>query len=113
VAGVAVFAAAHFGGLGVWLNLPWLQYLGRISYSLYLVHFPLSHVILNFGHEWTGRSVAGGFLWIGLSVALSVAVAELFYRCVEAPCIAWAARYKHAPARTSDVPTLVAGPVTT
>jgi peptidoglycan/LPS O-acetylase OafA/YrhL len=113
VAGAAVFAASHFGGLGVWLNVPWLQYLGRISYSLYLVHFPLSHVVLNFGHEWTGQSIAGGLCWMGLSVALSVLGADVFYRCVEAPCIAWAARYKRTQPRTAQAPSLVAGPVPT
>lgn len=113
LAGFAVFAAAHFGGLGVWLNVPWLQHLGRISYSLYLVHFPLSHVVLNYGHAWTGNSIAAGLCWSALSIGLSLLAAEVFYRLVEAPCVAWSAKYKRAQPRMSEAPTLVASPVPT
>ena len=110
VAGAAVFAASRFGGLGTWLNASWLQHLGRISYSLYLVHFPLSHVILNFGHAWTDQSVAGGLCWMLLSVVLSLVAAEAFYRLVEAPCVAWSARYKRAPTVQATVAPVAAVP---
>jgi peptidoglycan/LPS O-acetylase OafA/YrhL len=104
VAGAAVLAASQTGGLSVWLNVPVLQHLGRISYSLYLVHFPLSHVLLNLGHAWTGNNVAAGLCWMALSIVLSLFAAEVFYRLVESPCVAWSARYKRTP---------VSGPIVT
>ena len=63
-----------------------LGWLGRISFSLYLVHFP---VVVTFGqvfgpeHWWWGAMV---------SVTVSLVLAQLMYRWVELPAQALAAR---------------------
>ncbi|GAA1472301.1 acyltransferase family protein [Corynebacterium felinum] len=69
------------GGAGVrWLASPWMRWLGRIAYPLYLWHWPLliiSTVYLNL-HNPT--------LVLGVCViAASVILAELTHRCVEEP----------------------------
>jgi len=94
LAGTMVLAASQLGGMSTWLSAPWLQHLGRISYSLYLVHFPISHIVLNLGHRWTGDATVPGIFWMLLSVALSLILAEAFFRLVESPCVKWSARYK-------------------
>lgn len=78
-----------------------LGWLGRISFSLYLVHFP---VVVTFGqlfgpeHWWWGALV---------SVPLSVALAQLMYRWVELPAQALAGRvgaaFSAGQARTKAV----------
>jgi peptidoglycan/LPS O-acetylase OafA/YrhL len=63
-----------------------LAWLGAISFSLYLVHFP---IVVTFGqlfgpeHWWWGALV---------SVPLSVLLAQLMYRWVELPAQALANR---------------------
>src|SRR5262249_47091102 len=49
LAGVSTYVAGCLGRLGSWLNNGVLQYLGRISYRLFLIHFPMSPVITTLG----------------------------------------------------------------
>lgn len=80
---------AFFRGLG-------LAWLGRISFSLYLVHFPCLIAIY---------AVLGGSLgepWIGvLGMAVSIAVAMGVWRFVELPALS-ASRYVRYRAQSSD-----------
>jgi len=49
---MSLFGAGKSGNLGTWLNQSWIQYLGTISYSLYLVH------------DSVGPFVRGAFLFL-------------------------------------------------
>jgi peptidoglycan/LPS O-acetylase OafA/YrhL len=62
------------------LGLAPLRWLGRVSYSLYLVHLPILLGIIQLGH---GRLALGWLLVISCSLAL--AAAEIFNRLVERP----------------------------
>jgi len=67
-----------------------LSYLGRISYSIYLWHFP---VILLLRHHVGGmvyHSLAGLLVSVGAVVVISVGLASLSFRFVEAPAMTWA-----------------------
>ena len=76
-------ATAEAGGIS--LGQAALLWLGRISYSLFLVHFPvLVFVAALWSHlEWTSPPLAT----LGLVVAFftSLALAGIFYRWIEAP----------------------------
>jgi peptidoglycan/LPS O-acetylase OafA/YrhL len=63
-----------------WLSLPPLQGLGRISYSMYLVHVPVLFSLLLGFHGWLP---VAPFLLAYLSLSLGLAV--VFHRLVEAP----------------------------
>jgi len=93
-AGTVVLVAVQFGGLNRWLSASWLQYLGRVSYSLYLVHYPIGHLVLNIGKRLTGDAAVPGLMWMLLSIGLSLVVAEAFYRVIEAPCVRWSGHFK-------------------
>lgn len=68
-----------------------VQWLSRISYSVFLVHFPLSLVVnALFQREWPGEPVWQA-MGMGAAVVLSVAGGHLFHRCVEARATAIAA----------------------
>jgi peptidoglycan/LPS O-acetylase OafA/YrhL len=94
LAGIIVYVAGRRDLLVRWPNSRTLDYLGRTSYSLFLVHYPVLLVVttvwLYLG--WTSRQGAA----IGLVVAYlaSLAAAELFYRWVEAPTAAWSRRFR-------------------
>ena len=75
------------------------QYLGKISYSFYIVHGPILHgfgynVILWFW-SYTDRDTTLGYctgLFLGVSVILPFVfwTADLFWRMVDAPCVSFA-----------------------
>ena len=80
-----------------WLTWRWVQYLGRISYSLYLIHYPVSFTLMWLGWRWCNNSPSPAQATLILSVGLvaSLAAAHLLYECVEAPSGRWSTRLKH------------------
>ena len=84
------------------------QYLGRISYSLYLVHVPVVTWTLRLGYHWSGENVAMALVWWVTAFALSIAFAHLFFLAVEKPSMALAARFRSkAVAPVEDLPHFV------
>jgi peptidoglycan/LPS O-acetylase OafA/YrhL len=93
LAGIVVFAAGRLNLLTRWPTSRMVDYLGRTSYSLFLVHYPVLIVVSTIWLrlDWTAPRAAA----IGLVTAYlgSLALAELFYRAVEAPTAAWSRRF--------------------
>ncbi len=86
-----LLVAGQHERLGVWLNWGWLQYLGRISYSLYLIHFPVCHLVTATGWKLYGEnptSMQAVFI-LFLALVASIPAAHLLYMFVEAPSIRW------------------------
>jgi len=53
-----------------WLNSPALQLMGVLSYTLYMVHYP----ILNLAEKWSDNRLIIGVSALAISIALSYAV---------------------------------------
>lgn len=83
VAGALVVASVadrrHPGPVGRVLNVPPLPALGRISYGVYLYHWPIFLVV---DQERTGLD---GWVLTAVRIAITVAVAAASYRFVEEP----------------------------
>ncbi|HWJ63467.1 MAG TPA: acyltransferase family protein [Acidimicrobiales bacterium] len=83
VAGALVVASVadrrHPGPVGRILNVPGLPALGRISYGVYLYHWPIFLVL---DHERTGLD---GWVLTAVRIAATVAVAAASYHYVEEP----------------------------
>jgi peptidoglycan/LPS O-acetylase OafA/YrhL len=79
-AGLLIVIALSFRGFAQLMSSLPFQWLGTRSYSLYLTHFP---IVIGVAHIYKGWS------WYGFAVTilLSMAVCELFYRLVEVPSI--------------------------
>ena len=77
-AGIVTVAARWKPAVRV-LSLPPIHWLGRISFSLYLVHAPILIATANVAHDlpWPAQSLIG--------VVISFGVAELFTRFVDLP----------------------------
>ena len=86
VTAVTIFTVGRLGRLQSWLNVRPLQFLGRISYSLYLVHF-LGATVAKLGAARTGDAVLPAFGWFLLANVVSIAAAWTMYRLVEAPSL--------------------------
>lgn len=65
------------------LHTSWLQWLGRISYSLYLINAPIL-----FGTLFAFHHYASLPLLLPFSIAVSLGVATLMHRWIELPAIA-------------------------
>jgi peptidoglycan/LPS O-acetylase OafA/YrhL len=96
VAGVTIYLVGRRGRLADWLGARSLQYLGRISYSLYLIHYPISWIIVSFGFWLTGDNAIAAVLWLCLALGMSIAAADVLYRLVEGPSVRFARRFKPA-----------------
>lgn len=93
---LAIFVAGRRQRLHVWLNWRWLQFVSRISYSLYLIHFSVTHMLVSAAWKWCGNSPttieATGIL--AASVVVSLVAGSVLYVLVEAPSVRWAAKLK-------------------
>jgi peptidoglycan/LPS O-acetylase OafA/YrhL len=95
-AGVTIYLVGRRGKLAHWLSHASLQYLGRISYSLYLIHYPVSWIVVSVGFWLTKDNAVAAVLWLLLALALSIATADVMYRFVEGPSVRLARRFKPA-----------------
>jgi peptidoglycan/LPS O-acetylase OafA/YrhL len=86
--------AVACGGLQRWLGGAVVQYFGRISYSLYLVHMTVGvaamHLVLR-----CGQGMIFTFVALGAAIVMSIAGAELLNRCVELPAVRLSQRLKN------------------
>jgi peptidoglycan/LPS O-acetylase OafA/YrhL len=92
--GMLLFVA-EFSGLGRrWPRAGWVLWLGKISFSLFLVHFPVLVLVgaLCARLGWTSPEAALAALLAAL--LLSLAVAALFHRWVEAPATRLSRRFR-------------------
>jgi len=93
---VAIYLAGRLDRLHIWLNWSPLQYLGRVSYSLYLIHFPVCHLVTAIGwklcdnHPTPLQAVA---ILIS-AIPASLLAAHVLYRFVELPSARWSTNMK-------------------
>ena len=76
---LAVLLALHWEPARRRLSAPWAQWVGKRSFSLYLVHEPL---VVSSAALWPGLPVLGH---LALVLPVSLLVAHGFHRAVEAP----------------------------
>jgi peptidoglycan/LPS O-acetylase OafA/YrhL len=92
--GVVIYLVGRRRHLGDWLAWRPLQYLGRVSYSLYLTHYLTSWIVVSLGYYWTRDSAKAAVCWMTAGVLVSIGAADLFYRFVEAPSLRLVARLR-------------------
>ena len=89
------------------LDLPPLQYLGKISYGLYIYHFPIVHFfpVNLFVSQLQGRFVSMEVVSLIILIivfAVTVAVASLSYYALEKPFLKMKDRYVSYSNRSVD-----------
>ena len=85
LAALALAASQRGGWLSRWPTDGAIAFLGRIGYSVFLVHFPVMLVVGAIFTRMAGADPWLNALGIGLAWAASVATGALFHRFVERP----------------------------
>ena len=101
--------AAHVPMLNRWLSVRPVVFLGKISYSVYLLHFT---VMILWGRWVIDASVAATYLSLmGPVLAISILLSAAFYSWVERPAVLagnrvckWLARHFAAAPLQSKLP---------
>ena len=90
--GVLILAAARRDKLDTWFCHPTLAWVGKVSFSLYLVHAP----ILSAGHHLGDKvgGTAGELAALVSGIGASFLAAYLMWRFVEQPAQRWSSRVK-------------------
>ncbi len=82
------------GKLTVWLRGRAWQFLGRISYSLYLVHWTVGGRFANLLNRIIGPSPAGRVLSAVVAIVVSIGFARAFWWVIERPSLALSRRIR-------------------
>jgi peptidoglycan/LPS O-acetylase OafA/YrhL len=85
-----------------WLQHDWLLRLGQVSYSVFLIHFPVC-LLVNAAvtHFWPAQ-LAANAIGILLAFALSLLAGDALYRYMESPGARWRGVWK-SPWATQQV----------
>ena len=78
------------------LSHPVFQWLGKVSYSLYLTHTPVLGAMFFVGYKLTGQSLLTESIWLGAGMAVSLGIAALSWKWVEVPAIQWSRQLKQS-----------------
>ena len=104
VAGVAIYLLARRQPSAASRadSLPLLGWLGRISYTLFLIHYPTIWAVTSVARGIGGDTAAASWPSLVAAVAASLVAAVLLHRLVEVPTLALVGRIKP---RRRPVPT--------
>ncbi|KAL7936655.1 acyltransferase family domain-containing protein [Trichoderma chlorosporum] len=99
---IFIIAVSHSPRWQRFFNLPVVQYFGKISYALYLMHGPAMHVVGYHFEKWaygvTGVEGywynAGFFLGACFCIPIVVWWADIFWRAVDIPTVKFAKWYE-------------------
>ena len=103
VAGLIVLATTGPRGARGLLEQGPFQFLGRISFSLYLVHSPVMGAVSWLGGKVLGVSMAAELATMAAAIVASIVVSAVFYRLFEQPALEWSRRLRRRTPATGDV----------
>ncbi|UKO99574.1 acyltransferase family protein [Nostoc sp. UHCC 0870] len=91
---VMILEVARANCLHTWFSWSWLQFLGNISYTLYLTHVPLLGAVFFVFQKFFGHSLVSELLSLVVAISVCIACAVLMWQFVEKPSIKWSRSIK-------------------
>jgi peptidoglycan/LPS O-acetylase OafA/YrhL len=83
----AILIAHRRRALTTWLSVRPVQYLGALSYGVYLLHTVVGGRVENMGFRFTGDNPVAALGWFGAALAVTFIAAHLLRTLVEIPGI--------------------------
>ncbi|MBU2570868.1 MAG: acyltransferase [Gammaproteobacteria bacterium] len=87
--GLVMSCASAFDLMNTWLNWRWIQWLALISYSLYLLHNPITGLSFRVVHLLMPSGITADIIGIAITLAFCLIGSYLAYCLIEKPCIRW------------------------
>jgi peptidoglycan/LPS O-acetylase OafA/YrhL len=103
ITSVSLFLVGATNRLRTAWNWRWLQFLGAISYSLYLIHNPVTGAVFRVGFIMTGRTVYWEAVWWCASIATCIAFASAIWWAIERPSVRLARKVSFPTPRAKRV----------
>lgn len=94
---IVIYAAIRRAALHRWLAERPAQWLGRMSYSIYLLHAPAAVFFLGLRTRVNAESHAISLICLAGTYLFTFALAALLHHWVEVPCLRLAQRLKRPP----------------
>ncbi len=94
---IGLLKVAQFQYLSQWLSDAVMQFLGRISYSLYLIHVPVAGATIFIGQKFLGSGILAESLILLGAIVTSLVAATALWWLTERPSIAWSKQLKPKP----------------
>jgi peptidoglycan/LPS O-acetylase OafA/YrhL len=91
--GLILFFGGKVGVLSRWPSNRVVAFMGRTSYSLFLIHFPVLVIVATLWEQQEWTSPLGALAGLVFAYVVSVAAATLFYRFVEEPAMRLSRRF--------------------
>jgi peptidoglycan/LPS O-acetylase OafA/YrhL len=91
---VAPLARGQDSAIARWLDLPPVLYVGKVSLSAYLWHFPVM-LLLGRSGVLAGDTLAGMLYNVVIVIAATILISTVTYYSVEKPVMNVARRYRH------------------
>jgi peptidoglycan/LPS O-acetylase OafA/YrhL len=92
---VFVLAMSHRPAIADVLKLRWLQWLGMVSYSLYLIHLPAMGPLMRLIRKGLGDGLTADAVGLVATCMACLVLAALMHRFLELPAIAWSRRVRY------------------
>lgn len=86
--------AGKLNYMSTWLNWSWVQFLGMISYSLYLLHNPLTGATANILRKILSPGLLTDCFILIVTIFVSIFVAWMAYKLIELPSIRLSHRFR-------------------
>lgn len=90
ITAITLFSMGFANRLYTACNWRWLQFLGAISYSLYLIHNPITGASFRVGYMITGQNLYWEAFWLLITAVACFVFAWVIYTFVEKPSNAFA-----------------------
>ena len=94
---LAIINADNGSGPFRWQVFDWL---GKRSYSSYIVHYPILFAMLplwDFCNDFTGNRISGALLLLTIYLPITLFIADLTYRYIELPTLAFKNHFSTHP----------------
>jgi peptidoglycan/LPS O-acetylase OafA/YrhL len=89
ITGLLMSSVGALGRMNTWLNWRWIQWLALISYSLYLLHNPITGLTYRVVHLLVPPGVMADMVGFVASLAMCLLGSYIAYLLIERPCIRW------------------------
>jgi peptidoglycan/LPS O-acetylase OafA/YrhL len=81
-----IYGVAHERILTKFLDLSWLRFLGKISYGMYVYHFPVLWLTANLLEE-RAQGTIEHWIYVGVSLFATILISTLSYYLLERPIL--------------------------